>query len=563
MTNVDVVIVGAGATGLTLACDLVRRGLTVQLVERGEAIDPEARSVALHARTLELLEPIGVTDALVAKGKPLHGVTVWSGGQPVVRADFDELDTRFTQLLSIESSELEQALTARLEALGGSVERGASVTGFRQDGTGVTVRVRRGETDSTVRAAWLVGCDGPDSTVRASLGIAFEGDAAHDDYVVADLTIAWDVRDDRVNAYVTDDGLLACLPLPGGRYRVAASLPPEARSAQATPTLEDLQTLFARYASVNAVLREARSIERVTVAARQVANYRDDRVFLAGSAAHSFGPQAAQGANAGIQDALNLGWKLAFVHRGDARGLLLDTYEEERRAAGRALLKSTDAAVKVSGFKGSLARAARHEMARYLTSFEIVQQRIARDVADLSVGYERSRIVREDKTSLLDARLGTASGGETPTLGSVRDFAVAPSAGQRLPDGKTTLAGRGGTQRLYALLDGTKHALLLFDGKSDSADGYARLAGISTRVRDAYGSAVDVWIVTPRGTRPADVPADVPVLLDPDGDLEKRFAATTECLYLARPDFYIAYRSQPANEGAVLAYLASVLRPSV
>lgn len=563
MKNVDVLVVGAGPTGLTLACDLVRRGLSVVLVDAASAPSDKSRAIAVHARTLELLEPLRATERLLARGKVVTGVTIWACGEPVLRADFDELDSRFQHVLMVSQVEVEAVLTERLTSLGGAIDRGAALVSFQQDGTGVTVTLERGgETGvrEQLRAAWLVGCDGAHSAVRKLLALPFEGETYEDEFVLGDVKIAWDMRDDRIHSFLGETGLIGCFPMPEGRHRVIASLPLETRGNASEPTLDDLQTLFALNTTANGKLSDATWLARFKVHCRQVSRYRDDRVFLAGDAAHIHSPLGGQGMNTGIQDALNLGWKLAEVHRGHARGLLLDTFEEERHAVGRSVLRSTDAATRLANVKSPAAKSMRNELGRFLGSLELFQQRVAREVAELSVSYERSSLVGEDKTSLLNARLGAAAGGDTPTIASVREFATAPCAGQRMPDGRATIAGQSGTVRLYEVLDGEKHALLLFDGRSNSADGQARFGDILARVRADFGHSVAPWVVTPQRSRPEGLPADVPVLLDPDGELERRFAASTECVYLVRPDLYIGYRSQPADADKLVEHLARTLR---
>ncbi len=560
MKNVDVLIAGAGPTGLALACDLLRRGLSIALVDQAATPSDKSRAIGVHARTLELLEALGLADRLVEHGKVVTGVTVWGGGEPIVRADFDELDSRFKHVLCVSQAETEALLTEKVSALGGSVDRGVKLVSFRQDGTGVTAKLERGEgIEEELRAAWLVGCDGSHSVVRKALELPFEGDTYEDDFILADLKIAWDMRDDRIHSFLGESGLVACFPMAGGTYRVIASLPPEARANKNEPTLDDLQTLFALNTTANGRLTDPTWITRFRLHCRQVTRYRDDRVFLAGDAAHIHSPLGGQGMNTGIQDALNLGWKLALVHRGHARALLLDTYQEERHAVGRSVLRGTDAATRIANVKSPAAKSARNELGRFLGSLELFQNRVAKEVAELSVAYERSSIVREDKTSLLNARLGSASGGDTPTIGSVREFAAGPAAGQRAPDGRTTIAGQGGTKRLYEILDGSKLALLLFDGRSSTAEGYERFKQILADVR-RFDASVSGWVVTPQRARPEGLLTDVPVLLDPDGELEKKYAASTECVYVIRPDFYVGYRSQPADGEKLLDYLAATLR---
>lgn len=556
--SVDVLVVGAGPTGLTMACEALRRGLSVRIIDSKAGPSTTSKAIVVHARTLEIFEDVGIADALIERGLELRGVTMWAGGEVIVTAEFDDLDTRFHYLLSIAQSETESVLLERLEALGGKVEWETQLIGFRQDGTGATARVKKAG-DETIRAAWLVGCDGAHSAVRRALELELEGTTYEEHFLLADVAIRWDTRDDRISTWFAEDGMWACFPMKGGRWRVIASAP-SSDAAELPPTLEDLQVIFDRRTGSGGVLSDSTWLARFRIHCRQVARYRDDRVFLAGDAAHVHSPAGGQGMNAGIQDAHNLAWKLALVQRGDARGKLLDSYETERHAVGRAILRGTDFATKVGTFKNPVARAARNEAARYLSGFEFVQQRIKSELSELGTSYESSPIVSEDRLSMLSARLGSAAGGETPTLGSMRDFEAGPKAGSRAPDGKVTVAGSGGTKRLAEVIDGRVHTLLLFDGKSDSDDGYDRLLAIEAAVREKWGELVRTFVVTPRAARPSQVPESIPVLLDPDGDLEKRYAAATECVYLIRPDLYVGYRSQPADQTKLITYLKTIFR---
>ena len=559
--EVDVLVVGAGPTGLTLANELLRHGLTVRLVDEAAAPSPWSKAIAVHARTLEVLRDLGLADALVARGQKLGGATMWSNGNAIVRVDFDELDTAYPYVLSVPQSDTEAALTAALSERGGAVERATKLTAFRQDGTGVTATLAKGEGTVTARAAWLVGCDGARSAVRRVLDATFEG-AAHEDRAwLADVKIDWDTRDDRVSAYFADDGLVACFPLPGGRWRLIVTSPAGDEKADA-PTLEEVQAVFARRTGTGATLSDLAWSSRAHTQCRQVAYYRDDRVMLAGAAAHAHSAATGGGMNAGMQDAHNLAWKLAQVHRGQARAMLLESYHDERHGAGQAVLRGAVVATRVGTLKNAVFKGARDELARFLAGFELVQQRAAREDAELTVDYERSPIVREDHTSLLQARIGTAAGAETPTITSVRWFDSAIAAGQRARDGRVTVAGEAGTRGLLDALDARKWSVLLFDGRSASAEGYQRFASIVSALAARYPDAVESLVVTPRAARPAEVPDGVRVLLDPDGELEKLYGAATECVYVLRPDRYVGYRAQPADEAQLLGYLRPILRPA-
>lgn len=560
MTDVlDVLVVGAGPTGLTLAGELLRRGLTVRVIDEAEAPTVQSRAIVVHARTLEILDDIGVADALRARGVELHGATIYANGQPVFRTRFEQLDTRFPYLLSVAQSETEAVLAELLERRGGRVERKTSLDGFRQDGTGVNAMTTGPDGEREVRAAWLVGCDGARSTVRKALDIPFDGDTYDARFLLADVKIDWDVRTDMVSSWFADDGMVACFPMRDARWRVIATDTADVAS-DVEPSLDEVQTLFAKRTASKGVLSDPVWTARFRIHCRQVAHYRDDRVFLAGDAAHIHSPAGGQGMNTGIQDAHNLAWKLALVHRGHARALLLDSYHAERHEIGRAVLRGTDLATKIGTLESPLARTVRDELARFLTSFHAVQKGIARQVAELAVSYEESALVGEDRMSVLKARVGTAAGAESPTVGAHRQFESGPRPGTRALDGRVRVPGEGAPTRLLSCIDTRFHTLLLFDGRSASDEGYTRLAHIASRVAERFGESVRTWVVTPQRERPAALPSDLDVLLDADHEIETRYGATSECLYVVRPDLYVGYRAQPPSEEKLVAWLRSFLR---
>lgn len=559
MAELDVLVVGAGPTGLMAACELRRHGLSVRIVDGAKEPTKLSKAIGVHARTLEIFESLGLADALIDAGVKLGGVTAIAGGETIVSADLGELPTRYPYVLSVAQSETEAVLAKKLESFETRVEREAKLVSFAQDGTGVSATLSTPKGEEKVRAAWLVGADGAHSTVRKQLEIPFEGSTYEERLVLADVKIEGHLREDRVTTFFAEDGVLACFPMKGHRFRLIGLAPADLKEDE-TPTLERVASLFAARTGLDAKLEDPQWLAQFRVHCRQVARYRDDRVFLAGDAAHIHSPVGGQGLNTGVQDAHNLAWKLALVHRGTARGLLLDSYHAERHGVGAAILRGTDAATRVITLKGNVARTVRNEVARFMSGFDLVQRRIAEQAAELSVAYESSAIVAEDRTGLLQGRIGTAAGGETPTIGSVREFDAGPRPGARARDGVIAIAGATGTRRLLEAVDTRQHTLLLFDGKSESAEGYARFASIAGRVRARFAGLVRPIVVTPRRARPSGIDEDVPVFFDADGELERAYAAATECLYLLRPDLYVAYRSQPADEDKLVAYLKTFLR---
>jgi 2-polyprenyl-6-methoxyphenol hydroxylase-like FAD-dependent oxidoreductase len=551
---VDVLVVGAGPTGLMAAAELIRHGCSVRMVERLREPDPHSRALALHARSLEILDDLDVADELIARGVRCKGVAIYANGNAIVRASLEDLETRFPFVLILPQSESELVLANRLSALGGTIERGTELVGYEQHDDGVIAQLRSAAGDETVRASWLVGCDGAHSTVRKLAGLEFRGSAYDDRFLLGDVAIEWDVPGDQVTTFFGTSGVAVCFPLPGKRWRVVVTAAPDDTSEE-PPTPILLETLLAERSGLALRLSEPGWLARFRIHARQVARYRVGRVFLAGDAAHFHSPFGGQGMNTGMQDAHNLAWKLALGQRGGAHATLLDSYQVERHPIATQILRGTDAMTRVATLRNPVARAVRNQMARFFSSFDVFRERMARNVAELTIDYRKSPIVDEHRDSVLLARIGNDTDDESPTLSAYQQFGSAPHAGQLVGDGVARLDGRD--VRLGEILDTRRHTLLLFDGRATTERGYERFRAIHAQIAAKYTERIDVHVVVAGESRPAGLDG-ISVLLDPEGDLELRFGATTECLYLIRPDLYIAYRSQPAEPEPLAEYLRSV-----
>ncbi|MBK7398370.1 MAG: FAD-dependent monooxygenase [Myxococcales bacterium] len=552
-----VLVVGAGPTGLVLGTELARRGVRVRVVDKAPEASKLSRAIVLHARTLEILDSLGIVGELLRSGHQLGGARLYSGERLVVSASFDELDTRFPFALAIPQYETERHLEWALQSHGVKVERGVELTDLVQldDRVRATLRLADGSTE-TVEAAYAVGCDGAHSLVRKKVGLEFEGEQFPEGFFLADVRLrAPAIPREFITTYFTEEGMLACFPMPDDRFRLIATSPVEKDGAL---TLEELQECLDRRAPGGAIAFDPAWLARFRVHSRQVSAYRKDRVFLAGDAAHIHSPAGGQGMNTGIQDAHNLGWKLALVIGGHAHDVLLDSYHAERHQVGAALLRSTELATRVGTFKSPVARAVRDRIAHFMSSLEVVQQRIMRSIAELDLDYKASPIVENFQESLFTARVGDEAAGEGPTIRAWREFHAAPHAGARAPDATCLLDGK--ETRLSALFGGGAHTLLLFDGRAATEHGYDNLARIAAVVHAQHGDRVRVHVVVPRAVRPSSLPGDLSVLLDPEGEVEHRYGAACECAYLIRPDLYVGFRMQPAVPERLVRYLEQTLR---
>lgn len=567
----EVLIVGAGPTGLLLAGELRRFGVAVRIVEKLAAPSPLSRAIAVHARTLEVLEELGVAERLVAQGVRYRRARLFAGGaaEPVVEASFDELDSPYPFALGVPQDATERLLTELLASRGPDprgVERGVELVELAQDAGGCRATLRHADGRSeVVEAGWVVGCDGAHSRVRKALGLSFAGETFPERFWLGDVRARWDLPRDGIATFFGADGLLACFPLPDERWRLIASMGAAgAQGPGADPTLAELDGLSTARAGRPAGLHDAVWLGSFGINARQVERYRVGRAFVAGDAAHIHSPAGGQGMNTGLQDAHALAWRLALVVRGHVGGAaapdgaadrLLDSWSAERHAIGATMLRATSLATTVGTLRAPLARAVRDRVAGFLSSLEPIQQRLVRSVAELDLTYRRSELVAEHQEPLLEARVGSAAAGEDPSVGSWLAFRAAPRAGDRALDARVE-DERGEPVQLRSLFGRGRHLLLLFDGRATTIEGDARLTQVARDVAGRFGAAVDVVIVTSR-PRGATLTRACPVLHDPEGEAEARYGATTECGYLVRPDLHVGFRCQPVRGDLLVEHLAT------
>jgi hypothetical protein len=268
--------------------------------------------------------------------------------------------------------------------------------------------------------------------------------------------------------------------------------------------------------------------------------------------------------NTGIQDAYNLAWKLALVTRGRAPEALLDSYEAERLPVAKDLLARTDSMMRgmatVAPLKNAIAVAMRNQFLGMVTGFSFVTQRMVRGLSMTEIAYPSSPIVREDRPTLWRTDVVASGVTEAPGLADWAAFGDGPAPGERAPEGYFAEESSA-PSRMGEVFRGTKHTLLLFDGAAATEAGYANLTNIASRTRDRYGDVIDAHVLVPYASKPAALAWTGSTLFDADGSIHKRYGARSECLYLVRPDGYVAYRSQPADGAKLDAYLATIFTP--
>lgn len=381
MDRTEVVIAGSGPTGLMLATELRLAGIEVALLDRLPARTGESRAGGIHARTMEILEQRGLLGGLMAQGRVLQ-----AGHFGGLRLDFGDFATRHPYALVVPQSVIERELDAHASALGAPTHRDAPVLGFRQDGTGVEVEIG-GANPRRIRADYLVGCDGGRSTVRKLAGIAFPGTAATATGLLADVELS-DPPEEPFFAHRAGAGDFSVVQLEPGWYRLIVQRHDLVLDRGAEPAFDTFREHFVELAGTDFGMHSPRWVTHYTDAARHAERYRLGRVFLAGDAAHIHYPAGGQGQNLGIQDAVDLGWKLAAVLRSGGSDELLDTYESERRPVAARVLHNTRAQTALMR-PGAHVDALREVMSD-LIDIDAVRRRLGLMITALDIRYETS-----------------------------------------------------------------------------------------------------------------------------------------------------------------------------
>lgn len=533
MSN-DVLIVGAGPTGLLLAAGLARYGIKPRLIDRNPQPSQTSKAIGVFARTLELFEDLGVAEEAIAQGIPIRAFNVHIGNKQI-ELDLQQGKSFLPTLVVLPQSQTEAILEQLVEQSGITIERSVELTDLEQDNQGVIATLTHADGhQEQCYSQWLIGCDGAGSTVRKAARISDEGKTIPSLAVLADVEAEIPLANDEFHAFVSGEGIVGIIPLSQQNcWRLIADLPPEKTIAD-EPDLSLFEEMARTRANLQIALKKSIWTSSFRFRQRMVSECRKGRIFVAGDALSSHSPVGGQGMNTGLQDAYNLAWKLALVIRNQASAELLDSYQAERLPISKTLLMETEFLTRGILQRNPVVGQIRGAIATVIARVSPIQQQIINTLSELNINYRNSPIVQNDPAFLFSLHT------QQPSLKNWLAFRNGPKAGERTPDIK--LHTPEGKKRLFQVLSNSlKHTLLLFAGTTLDLE---HLHQIVEKFSNAFPDKLLLYVVLPTTSIPETLSNCVSVLLDPEQEGHHCYGATGACWYLIRPDGYIGCRSQ-------------------
>jgi 3-(3-hydroxy-phenyl)propionate hydroxylase len=552
----DVLILGAGPVGLTLANEFARHGVKPRIVDEASGIREVSKAMILHVRTQEVLDRVGIAGRISRESQPLREVVVHAYGKHIGSWDLDRIDSPFPHPVIVGQNRTQHLLLDLLSERGVAVEWNTEATSVAIAADCATTVVRETDRESgthvetSICSRYVVGCEGSNSVVRKALNLTFEGDRySGEQFIQADCRIRWALPRGRSYLFLTADGYLMVIEFPNDVVRIFISLPdkgcaepdPSTTAAQlgaveATneqPTLEEIRRHLERLSGYECELSDSTWLARYRTSHRYANRFSQGRAFICGDAAHVHVPIGGQGMNTGIQDAFNLGWKLAGVVRGTLHESILDSYQAERHPVAASLIRGTNFAYTGILHPSEIKQKAARLFGPFLIGNSMVQGFMRNTLEELKIFYPESPLNLD--------RGGTRG----------------PKAGERVLDTTFTRASDRATVTLGQLTRGTSWTLLVFGGTEVAATVTGDTLELIDEVASRYPGRIETHLVVASGISPTAIALER-VLLDALHLAHERYGVADASFYLLRPDTYVAARGPLSEANALLQYLRAV-----
>lgn len=510
----QVLVCGAGPVGLTAAVLLRSYGCSVRIIDKQDGPTDLSKALTLWARTLELLEGAIDVQQFIESGIPIEGACFHSGMKEMGSFDFSQVPSRYGVGYLLPQSRTERVLIEHLQSVGVEVEWGVELSDFENKDDHVACTLQKADgTQTTLSSSWLIGCDGAHSVVRHKLGLNFVGAAVDKRFVLADVAVEGDIKPNHANIFFNDVGPIFFFPFERDRCRVITDTP-DIGMEKGDPDLEEIQSILDERLGSGIRVRDPHWLASFRINDRVVERYRAGRCFLAGDAAHVHSPVGGQGMNTGIQDVVNLCWKIAFHDRGVGSEPLLDSYSAERGYIGERVVSGTKRLTHVLTLRNPIVRFVRETAVRVGLQFEAVQKFLGDALSMIEVNYRKVGIRSAD---------------------SIPRHSGAIQAGDRIPDLPLAYPN-GDLVMLDQVCASDKFTLLVVESPTTPSFDKAIDAMLSG-IPDQLKPLLDVVAIT---DKESSIHSDVPTYLDLEGDVYEKMGFRGHGAVVVRPDRYSA-----------------------
>jgi 2-polyprenyl-6-methoxyphenol hydroxylase-like FAD-dependent oxidoreductase len=507
--DTDVLIVGAGPTGLMLACQLSRFGIPFKIIDKEENKAQESRAIGIQAKSMEIFQNLGIVDEFLKLSKIAKEPHLYFNHKLIFKFNFQDIileGTPFPKLFFLPQSKTEQILTDFLEKSDFHIERKKDLISFDQNTQGVISEIKNlsSNTIEKIKSRYIVGCDGAKSTVRKILNVPFEGGSYEQDFVLIDATVKWQFPVDDFSLFVTKHGIIVSVPLEGNLNRLIMAGIKENPESTEPPSIEEMEMFAKNVTGVSVKIENPIWISRFHLHHRAVKQYQKGLAFLAGDSAHIHSPVGGQGMNTGLQDAANLAWKMALILKYHAPSQLLDTYQIERQRIGSILLKTTDRLFGFMTSKNSFVTFFRlyllPHLLHFLTNSTDFQKKIFWFMSELSIHYHKNTFIDEYVNEADDR------------------FLRGPKTGERAPDVSLSHSS------LFEIFREKPFNVLVFQDSANLSP-------------EQENTLKELKTIHP------DLIAIHEFKLSENKILFEKYGVTSSALYFIRPDGYIGFRA--------------------
>ncbi len=523
MSNLPILIVGAGPTGLVMACELARHGVHFRIIDKKPERTLASNATWIQTRTLELFDQVGIIDSFIKAGHCCDAINLYADGKPLSKLSLKHIDSIYPFILMLPQSEIEKLLENYLHKLNYKVERSVELTDVKHDNETVTSTLKypNGRTD-IVNSRWLVACDGANSTVRQQCGFNFPGEDLKEQLIVADATINFSyMAKDEIHFFFDPGTVLAAFPLGKNRYRVAANL-----------HLDHPRQHFYENEVIELVQERAYGKYYVTDVAwvssfwihGKIADHmQKGSIFLAGDAGHIHSPAGGQGMNTGIQDAYNLAWKLALVIKEKAKPSLLESYQIERYPIVKEVVAQNEHFTKLALFDNNFLSILQ-KFSQQLTheNGENLEKKFGNQLTQLDIHYKNSPIINYDHMPNLNL------------------------PGMRAPDVSI------GEKTLYNFFNNIKHNILLFTGPNPTQEILDKIISIQKSLNKQFPDLIQSYVVHKDKLNTSTI-------VDTNFVIHEAYQIKTPAIFIIRPDTYIAYYSEDLSLESIEKFFLNYL----